>query len=303
MSNVRRFLRYSVSIPIFIREAGVSENKLKKLRNKIISLEDVDELKEIDEKLGGILRNELNLNLETDKIIYAIDFQINFIGYLVDLLIDGKDPSLQKDFKYRVREFKKQKIKNTLLGSKIGALVEGIEVQVRNHILELLETVEMSVEGKIFLYPNQKKERFKTSKFVRNLSELVDNGVTLAVVFELLIRKLRIWESIFFKLKEKNKAISDSTKWKFHDVNLSAGGLKITNSLCFRQFAFLDIFMQLGDEVLVCRGKVSSAMKKERGECLQVIEFDFLSIEKAEIITHFLQRQELKDAMKSVNLN
>ena len=302
MSDVRRFLRYDVSIPIYIREVEDIGLDLQHYRTEIISVKEDNELVSLDSEIQSILKNNDQLSFDVIDVVFVIDFQIGFINYLLSLLIERKDPAEQKEFKYKVREFYKIKVAHTLDGSKIGALVTGIESQIHKHASELLHTIENSIDGKVFLYAWQTHEVFDEKKFVKNLSELVHQGVVIAKLFDLQIQKLHIWENIYFRLKAKYENISNPEKWMVSRVNLSAGGLGLFSPVRFRKFSRVDLFMKVGGDILVVRAKILMCVLVAEGKYRMAVEFYFLTLEKADVISRYLQRQELLEAMAVVKL-
>jgi len=302
MSNIRRFLRYNITIPIYIKEENLSKSLVNKSREDLIGPQEMLDLETIDADIKNILRAKVEPDSELDLIVHFLGIKINLVGFLLDLLVGEENPALQEDFKFRIREYKKQKIVNSLSGTKVGILVDGLEDRIKEHVFELLETVSNSIEGSFFLYPRKPQPLFKADNYVKNLAELAEKEVTIAVLFELLIKKLNIWENIYTRLKEKHKEISDHTNWGEYDINLSAGGLSLLSDRCFPQFTMVNVLMKLGNNILVNRAKVLSS-KADEEKCRIALEFDFLSVEKARIISEYLQKQELIDTMENVELN
>lgn len=303
MSDVRRFLRYDVSIPIYIREVEESELDLTRFRSEIISNEEDEFLKNLDAELQHTLKNNKQLIADVNDVVFTIDSQLEFMSYLLSLLIERKDPCQQNEFNYKLREFKKRKISHTLDGSKVGALVAGAEFQIQKHVAELLNTIENSIEGKVFLYDWKIKTFFDDRKHVKNLPELVEKGVVIAVLFDLLFQKLNFWEKIYFRLKEKNENISNPEKWQVSRINLSVGGVGLFSPIRFRKFSRVDLFMKVGRDVLVVRAKTLMCVLVAEDKYRIAVEFDFLTVEKATVITGYLQKQELLEAMMAVKLD
>lgn len=303
MSDVRRFLRYDVSIPIYIREVEEFGLDLAHFRSEIISDEEDELLKNLDYEIQYTLKNNEQLSADVSELVFAIDSQLEFMNYLVSLLIERKNPSEQREFNYKVREFKKRKISHMLDGSKVNTLVAGVESQIHKHITELLNSIENSIEGKVFLYAWKTREFFDERKYVKNLSKLVKKDVVIAVLLDLLIQKLIFWERIYFRLKEKNENISNPEKWQVSRINLSAGGVGLFSPIRFRKFSRVDLFMKVGRDVLVVRAKTLMCVLVAEDKYRMAVEFDFLTVEKAAVITHYLQRQELLEAMMAVKLD
>ncbi len=302
MNSIRRFLRYDVEIPLYLEMVNMEGVQKRFSESDVITLEELDSIDKMQRELKNIMEDVANLDSDTIYTFHLISHKTNFMVWLLEHLMKNSDPTQSNDFKFRTREFKKLRILNTLEGSKIGALITGIDQAVVKHVNELTETISNSIEGKIFLYPRGEHDLFDSTNYVKNLQTLADKGVSIAKVLVLFIQILNKWETAFNRLKALNKHISEPSDWELTKINLSAGGLSLISTNCYEKFSYLNIFMGLGDQILICRGKMVVCTQINDDTNRIAIQFDFLSMENADKITLFLQRQELLDAMKKIAL-
>lgn len=299
MANVRRFFRYDVEIPIhfeLVESEGIS---LHARREQLIDLEEEARLQDIDDQLDVLIDEEMNADVKASELFYNLNHRINFMAWMLDKLMLLEDPKDAHDYKFRIREDNKLADPHISETSKIGHLIEGFNTRLNLHILELVESIQNSIDNKVFIFPRPVNPIFESITYVTNLEQLAQKGVVPAKVLVLLIEKLNIWEKTFTRLKIANRVISDPEAWTVNKINLSAGGFSLDTEREFGRFAILNVFMKLGDDILISRGKLLSSRELIKGELNKIaIEFEFLSVENAEKITLFVQQQEIRDAIK-----
>jgi len=303
MANVRRFFRYDVEVPLYFETVDDHGYLLKVNRKKLISEKEEAHLEHLNLEIKELLSEAFSAKSDALHIFYMLNHRINYMAWLLDDLIDQVDPRLRSDYKFRLREDRKHHVPDVRNESKVGPLIEGFFLQLTDHIHELLESVENSIEGKIFLFPRKIKPNFNELDYVKNLKALSNKGIAPAKVLVLLVERLNLYETILGRLKEAYHSISDPETWSIQQVNLSAGGFSFFTNEVFENFAHMNIFMQLDEQILVCRGKIVLNKKLKNAAFLYrvAVEFVFLSNEHAQKITLFEQRHELQDAMKMVS--
>ncbi|MDG4812652.1 hypothetical protein P8629_06490 [Hydrogenovibrio sp. 3SP14C1] len=303
MANVRRFFRYDVEVPLYFETVDEQGYLLKVNRKKLISEQEEAHLEYLNLEIKALLSEAFSAESDALRIFTMLNHRINYMAWLLDDLIDQVDPRLRSDYKFRLREDHKLKLPDVRNESKVGPLIEGFFLQLSEHIHELIESVENSIEGKIFLFPRKIKPNFNEQDYVKNLKELSDKGIAPAKVLVLLVERLNLYETILGRLKEAYHSISDPETWAVQKINLSAGGFSFFTNETFDNFAHMNIFMQLDEHILVCRGKIVLNKKLKNATFLYrvAVEFVFLSNEHAQKITLFEQRRELQDAMKMVS--
>lgn len=303
MANVRRFFRYDVEIPVYF-ERVEEENELNPVsRTQMLSVKDETYLADLDDQITGYLDKMFSAESNVLQIFHLLNHRINFMAWLVESLISSQDPSSKHDYKFRLRENRKLRMPEIKQSSKVATLIEGLNACIKGHLDELIESVQNNIEGKIFLFPRKPAPIFDPKHFVTNLDDLSQQGVPAAKAFLMLIDKLNVWEDVFCRLKESHEMISDPDNWPYRDINLSAGGFRVETDDEFPKFSLLNVFLRLADDILICRGKLVACRPRpnaQEGEPQNnlFVEFDFLSMENAQKITYFIQKNELRHAME-----
>lgn len=302
MTNVRRYFRYDVILPMHLEMVDRYGKHMSTSRRQLISEQEEEQLNLLNAQMKAKLDQLYNTNSNAFYIFYSLNQRMSFMWWLIDQLMDSSDPREQRDYRFRLKEdakFDRPKTGNT---SKIGPLIAGLYDQIDDYIHELISVVDNSVDGKIFKYTAPSKDAFDEKKYVSNLDKLVQDGVIAAKVLRLLVDALNLQTNVYERLKQAYKGISQPENWMNYRVNLSAGGFSFLSVDPYERFSSMDVFMEINDEVLVCRGKIVSqtASNDQLFPYRIGVEFDLLTTEQEQSITLFEQHKELQDAMASV---
>jgi len=171
MANVRRFFRYDVEVPLYFETVDDKGYVLKVNRKKLISEQEEAHLEHLNLTIKELLAEAFSAESDALHIFYMLNHRINYMAWLLDDLIDQVDPRLRSDYKFRLREDHKHKLPDVRNESKVGPLIEGFFLQLTDHIHELIESVENSIDGKIFLFPRKIKPNFNERDYVKNLKD------------------------------------------------------------------------------------------------------------------------------------
>lgn len=299
MANQRRHFRYDVLVPLFFETVDAQGVSLQAKRVDIFKPSEEVQLSLLNEKIEQIFERIFTQSSETAMKFHTLNHRMNFIFWLLDFLIEAKDPREAHDYKFRLREDVKQAPPKLKEGSTISLLIKGFYNRLDEYLSELYDTVERSVDGKIFLFKQNLPLLFNDLDYVRNLKELAEKGVVQAQVIRLLIEKLNLIETIYTRLKLAYQGVSDPATWPLENINLSASGFSVLTNQAYPGFSNLNIFLCLDEEVIVCRGKIvlNKPLKDSAFKYRVAVEFDFLSTEYMGFITQFVQLRELNEAM------
>ncbi|QCU90853.1 PilZ domain-containing protein [Thiomicrorhabdus sediminis] len=302
MTNVRRYFRYDVILPMHLEMVDRYGKHVSTSRRQLISEQEEEQLHFLNAQIKAKLDKLYSSNSNAFYIFYSLNQRMSFMWWLIDQLVDTTDPREQRDYRFRLKEdakFDRPKTGNT---SKIGPLIAGLYDQIEDYIRELVSVVDNSVDGKIFKYTAPSKVAFDEKKYVSNLDKLAQQGVIAAKVLRLLVDTLNLQTNVYERLKQAYKGISQPENWMNYRVNLSAGGFSFLSVDPYERFSSMDVFMEINDEVLVCRGKIVSqtASNDQLFPYRIGVEFDLLTTEQEQSITLFEQHKELQDAMVSV---
>ncbi len=302
MAVERRYFRYDVILPMHMEPVDRFGKHLGAERRQLITAEEEEKLRVLNIQIEDWLEKIFGASSSALYVFYALNHRLNFMWWLIDHLIESTDPRLANDFRFRCKEDKKFEPPKSRKESTIAPLILGFYKTIDSYLEELLGVVDKSLEGKIFIYSQPENEFFDDKVYVKNLDELAKEGVLPAKVLRLMIDKLNLLEMVLGRLKTAFRKISESEDWNHYQVNLSAGGFSFLSETQAELFMQMDIFMEIDNEVLICRGKVVS--QTASGDDLRPfrvgIQFDLLTAEQEHKITLFEQRHELRDAMMTV---
>jgi len=297
MYNMRRNFRYNVEIPIFFEEIEASGNLSKLKRSEIIPFEKEHQLQAINDDILHLFSTVFVKNSETAMIFNLLNHRLDYLSWLQNLILDGKNPLEQHDFKFRRREDAKHQMPR--LNSKtIGLLIQAVFKRIGQYIEGILKAIEGGLDTKVLRFDMELLVPFKSTDYVTNLQDLAKQQVAPAKMLILLIDKLNILGDVDRKLKLAFQGVSDSSTWPVEKINLSAGGFGVETTQIYPDFSHLNVFLKIEKTIIACQGKVVLNKPTEKGFKVGV-EFEFLSSEYVQFITLFIQHEEIKEAMKA----
>ena len=304
MTSPRRYFRYDVLLPMHLEPVDRYGKHLGADRRQLISEQEEVHLTELNNQLDDWLGKVFNASSNALYVFYVLNHRIDFMWWMTDLLMESNDPRQQNDYKFRSKEDLKFTPPSSKKASSIAPLIQGLYKTIDLYVVELQTVIQKSVAGKIFLYPWPSQGLFRATEYVKNLDELADSGVLPAKVLKLMIEKLNLQATVLERLKGVYRKVSRADEWLTYQTNLSCGGFSFLTNDAYPVFGNMDIFMEIDDEVMVCRGKILSQVTMGDGSLKYRIgvEFDLLTGEQAHAITLFLQHKEIKDAMATVAL-
>lgn len=298
MGNVRRFFRYDVEIPLFFETADEQESDQKQTYEHLMTAKEEAYLQKLNRDIQLLFGEAFSGGSETLQIFQMLNHRIDFMAWLLRGLIRAEDPRKQPEYQFRVRSDINTHLPKARKKTKIMPLIEGVYVQLNDHVHELVEVVQNSIDGKIFLYPQKIRPLFQAKDYVKNLQQLSDEGFAPAQALSLLIEKLNAYERLFIELKRAFLVKMDNENWQVQKVNLSAGGFSFNTATKFAFLAKMNVFMKLDNDILVCRGRVVLNKYLPSLSVYKVgVEFEALSKQNARQLTLYVQHQELRDAM------
>jgi hypothetical protein len=305
-------------------------------RRELITEAEEFRLHDVNELLSELLNKVFDARSDALYVFYVLNHRIDFMGWLLESLMESQDPRLKHDYKFRAKEDQKFTPPKAKESSTIAPLILGLYQRIDDYLVEINTVVSSSIEGKIFLYPQPIADAFNSQTYVTNLNSLAQSGVLPAKVLQLMIEKLNLYATVLGRLKTAFHTISRSEYWERYALNLSAGGLSFVSDAAHPGFALfnkLHVFMAIESQVMVCSGKVVTVKKIEPiphdkrlndkpvndkvasdknaqplmhqsglSGCKVSIEFEFLTTAQQQGIELFLQRKELRDAMATVAL-
>lgn len=297
MSNIRRFLRYDLTLPIYVelcREDGapLDFDEMHFIQNKNRAHWSALE-QDIAEASGQVAKK----NPTMVSVFHNLDRRLNYIFTLLEALSRNENPASYDSYRYMIREERKIQPPNLPEG-KIATLIKALYQQSELTFRELRHVVE-SAKNKLFIFPLNPAEPFDHKAYVLNLEQVAEKGNPIAQLILLLEEKYNLTVTIVQRFKDFYRMRADVTAWPKLLVNLSAGGVGLWHTEPLPLFKPINVFMEL-DTLFAVQGKVTFARKlaedSERPWRIG-IDFGMLPVEEQRKITLFIQQRELQDTL------
>lgn len=300
MSNSRRFFRYDVKIPCYIEPIlGEVEAFVPVSVQRLVASPMYKEFQNERVKLYDLLKQASKENMPGLVIVDVLLKRLEFTQWMIDALVEGKSPKSFDDFSYRRKHYVSFKKPELGSGNKIRSLIDSQYDQVKVIADELLETVDTAPGDKMFFYPNPQMAPYEHLTYVTNLVELAKKGVLLAQILNGFSEWLNWMISIHNELKKSQEGTASPDNWPLKDINLSQGGIAFRSDKEFPKFTNFSVVMKLDNSLIYFAAKLVSCRKpKDLDSFIVALEFDMPEAQKQQQILNFIQRDEVRMAMK-----
>lgn len=298
--NKRQFFRMNVELPLYIQPLDSSRVLSADSKHLFLSRQQQNAFKQYQAELFNLFQDEQHLNNGAVELFSEINQRLDFLVWLLDLLMQGQNPRQQADFYLRLDQDRLVTLPEGNGQSSVFPLIHALFYHVDELISSLIETIEHSIEGKVFLYTRADYEPFSGSRYLHNLDALADKGNWLAQVLQNLIFKLNIYEQAYLKLKAYFKDLSYPERWPMKAVNLSTGGIGLEVEKPYQLEDKLCVLLLIDNQVLYAQAKVVAVQpigsdQHRHPTPRHRVSMAFLSIstDSQAIITQFVSAQEL----------
>ncbi len=228
MSKERReFFRFDVSLPVYFEPLNSSDVCLQIDKADLIEPAEAENLMEANSQLEYLFEDEIHLQNGGVKLFDEFNQKLTFMAWLLESLVEGKDPEMHPKFQQRMHDqaqYKRPEGKGT---SKIIPLLQALYLRIDNTILECVDIVSKNIGGRVFMYHKPLGTLFNSQDYIANLGVLANQGNWLSSVIEKLIFKFNYYETLLNKLKRAYQKISEYEKWPIERINLAAGGFSL----------------------------------------------------------------------------
>ncbi len=302
MLSSRRYFRYDVIVPMHLEPVDRYGKQQNLTRRHLIGYEEEARLQEINEALEQLFQTIAATRPAALHVFEMLNKRLEFMWWMLDFIIESEDPHIQYDYKLRMKEDAELRRPTHKKSSSIAPLILGLYDALEDYIFELNEVIQNSVKNNGFHYSKRSQRRFDDKHYVTNLEDLAASGVLPASVLQLMVEKINLQATVLERLKEAYRKTSSPEDWKSYQVNLSPIGCSFLTDDDYPIFEKMNVYMRIQNDVIICRGKVSSQESVEN-ELLNFrvhIEFELLTGEQEHSITLFTQLNELRDSMETV---
>ncbi|MDG6774714.1 hypothetical protein QCB45_10260 [Thiomicrorhabdus sp. ZW0627] len=302
--NKREFFRINVELPVYIHplEEGYGTENISPAF--ILPATQKQRVEEANTEIQRLFKDEHHIENGAVELFSEIDQRIDFLAFMLDELMEGRDPRHHEDFYERLDGDHRICPPESCHSTKVFPLIEAVYQRIDDIVRELLEMVNRSVEGEVVFYSASTRGLFSGEEYLHNLSILAEQENWLALVLVDLIAKLNVYESAYTNLKAVSHVVPHPNDWLVHPVNLSAGGIALEST---QQFSLRDrvcVLMKIEEHVLYAYADVvnimpASLLDVSNAEIPHVqiqrvsFKFEHLSADDAALITRFVTAQEL----------
>lgn len=307
MANSRRFFRLDVLLRIYLQREQTELKQADQMLKGQQRYRLQQQVRSLDGILGQLLEDESNRGSRLYHLFYSMNQRLNYFDWLLNELFEQHNPLEHPEFKFRSRDDLKYKPPEVKKDSPTSLLVAGLYGEIDSALKMLKRTLETSLDGRLFVFPQQVKADFDSRFYVKNLDSLVKREITAAVMLDKLSRKYNLLNQLFNMLKLAYKPISSAENWPKKETNLSAGGIAFLSEEKFEVLETVDVFMEL-NEIVLARGKILYSRKENSRQAAEkntdlyrtAIEFQMPSSRTQQQIEAFLQHQEVRQAVQLV---
>ena len=293
----REFFRFDVSIPIYIEPMSDDGACLIASPECLTGSDCKQQYQQLNELLKTLFKDEKYIQNGGVKLFDELNQKLEFMIWLIELIGKGQDPREEDDFEEYFHQQKQINIPQGGHASDFIALLQAFYIRVDEITAELLDVVDRSVQGKVFMFHQASLDSFDYEHYFKKLPVLAQNGQWLAVVAEILCRKLNCFEDLLRLIKEAGCNLSNSDSWPIESVNLAAGGFALFLESDFVVGDRVCALFLLDDQFVLGQGKCVHVQPSSSTEDLARFSFNFESIgaeDKAHIV-RFLTSKELED--------
>ncbi len=302
MFSSRRYFRYDVVLPMHMEFVDQYGKQLGLARSQLISRENEERLQAINVSLQDYLQQLNEVSVAASHVFSALNRRLDFMWWMLDFMMESDDPTEQYDYLLRKKKDGESIRPTHKKTSEIGPLIVGLYDALEDYVVELNAIMKTGLEEGAFSYQGLSQARFDDKQYIANLNELAKSGVLPAKILQLMVEKINLQAGVLEQLKAAYRKTSSSEDWKHYQINLSPKGFSFLTNDAFEIFSNMDVYMEINEDTIICRGKVLSQelVESELLDTRVSIEFDLLTGEQEQKITRFIQHNELKESMQQV---
>ncbi|MEA1989407.1 MAG: PilZ domain-containing protein [Pseudomonadota bacterium] len=291
----RTFFRFDVNLPYYLEPLTTEGLCFHIAREELISPAEYQSLLNETHKLNSLFQDERHIQNGGVQIFTELNQKLELMVWLLDSFIEGVDIHEGSEYRQRLEINRKTSMPEAKGSSKVLPLLQAFYLRLEDYISELVDVIEHSVHGKVFMYHKTSPKPFRIEQYISGLSALASKGNWLAQVITLMVAKLNHYESLYIKLKQAYQTLSDSEKWPIERVNLGAGGFAIYTASNYAISQQVCVLFKMDDEFVFARASCVYQSNKPNTQAKKrtAFQFDDLSSEDSAHIVRYLMAKEL----------
>lgn len=292
----RLFFRFDVRVGYYMEPVNEDGLCMHIDRQSLISDHDYQMIVKESESLHELLNDEQHKASGSSVVFIELHQKLQFMVFLLEAIMHGEPIQDSDALNHWVN------LNNTLSAphakeqSPTILLLQAFYQRVDDYINELLEIVQSSEQGKVFMYHKPAPKYFKMEDYVANLSKLAKQGNWLARVISLLVVKLNHYERLLKRLKKAYAEMANSDNWPLERISLGGGGFAIHSHEEMSAGQRVCVLFQLDDDYVFAKARCvyNQPSKDDSERCRVAFEFDELSAEGQAKIIRFMTHKELE---------
>jgi len=291
----RQFFRFDVSLPYFIEPLDNKGCCFQVTRNQLLTTQELKLITLETQQLNNLFEDSKHIQNGSVKIFKGLNHKLDFMVWLLDLILEGVEHSKLSQLDDKKEQNHRIVLPEVKESSKVFPLLKAFFIRVDEYIAELIDVIEHSVRGNVFMYHKPLLKPLNLENYIKGLPELAKKGNWLARVITLLVSKLNHYEKLIIKLKQAYEKLSDYEKWPIEKVNLGEGGFAIFTSKTFASADKICVLFRMDDEFVFAKARcVYQSNKSKVKEPMRTdFEFEEIHSEDSAHIVRFLMAQEL----------
>ena len=292
----RTFFRFDVNLPYYLEPLTTEGLCFHIAREELISPVEYQSLLNETHKLNSLFQDERHIQNGGVQIFTELNQKLELMVWLLDSIIDGIDVHQSGEYRQRLELNQKTSMPEAKGSSKVLPLLQAFYLRLEDYISELVDVIEHSLHGKVFMYHKISPKPFRTEQYISGLSALASKGNWLAQVITLMVAKLNHYESLYVKLKRAYQTLSDSEKWPIERVNLGAGGFAIYTSTGYALSQQVCALFNMDDTFVFAKASCVYQSDKLNAQAKKrtAFQFDEMSSEDSAHIVRYLMAKELE---------
>ena len=301
MSEEKRvFFRFDVEVAYYLESQDENRHCLHIQKEELFDYSDQQKVEKINRLLQALLSQTKYVENGGATLFTQLNDKLEVMIWLLEQIMQGGDVFEHSDYQHKLQTNRLLHLPDTDRSSKIFPLLEGYFNRVEQYVFELVDVVEKSVKGKVFMYKKPSPNPFAHDSYINGLDRAAKEGNWLAKVIVLLVEKLNLYESILEGLKRSYEALSHHEQWPRDQVNLAAGGFSVSQEKVYRPGDKICSLFKLDDEFVFARA--TCVYQKQGGVALPkrtAFQFEEIDAEDEAHIVRYLSSKELesRDAM------
>ncbi|MDG6778363.1 PilZ domain-containing protein [Thiomicrorhabdus sp. zzn3] len=293
-----------MQIPLFVRRLGHADATLHIAGHLQLAEAHKQKFYKASERLQQLFKDPVHIANGAVTLFQGINLRIDFLAWLLEEILAGRDPRQQDDFSDRLQRDQMHLPPQGSHTTKTFPLIEAFYQRIELCISELLAAIERSPDVRRLIMGYEDHTLFSAEDFLPNLSILAEQGNWLARVLVQLNEKLTVYEQAYQDLVAQSCHLPDPQQWIVHPVNLSSGGVDFVTSEHYELYERLCVLFEIEHRLMVVHGRVVNIIPlleselEEGAQGAQRIGLEFVDLSNEDIaqITRFVAAQELAAA-------